>query len=335
MPLIFPRRHRHYKLTLWLMVAELPITVVILTLTGIASHNTYRTLLWQDGADNGFNSAPNAALYAAANYRPYTAPLVWSSFMTNYNLVIGVLSVFMLIVKFPVHCMHLFFPPLGAFIHGAIMVLYIVSARYQAGSDMSDSKRPQPGPPWYITKNCNVAAHKSNIGYCEQAKSLFAVSIVLIFLYFVEFVVIVHSCFITKEEREDVLEQREEKRIEKEFEEEIMKSPSMIPMTPGFVGQDHGMIPRTPGYPPMVATSPVTHGGILHAPFTPRTTARTPGFNRLGGASPSSDLPLRDHMNTPTLQIQTQPGPTAEPQTGSGSGSAMYFPPPPKKASKK
>lgn len=69
------------------MVAELPITVVILTLTGIASHNTYRTLLWQDGADNGFNSAPNAALYAAANYRPYTAPLVWSSlyvFLESY-----------------------------------------------------------------------------------------------------------------------------------------------------------------------------------------------------------------------------------------------------------
>lgn len=79
MQVFFPRRHRHYKLTLWLMVAELPITVVILTLTGIASHNTYRTLLWQDGADNGFNSAPNAALYAAANYRPYTAPMVWSS----------------------------------------------------------------------------------------------------------------------------------------------------------------------------------------------------------------------------------------------------------------
>lgn len=79
MPFFFPRRHRHYKLTLWLMVVELPITVVILTLTGIASHNTYRTLLWQDGADNGFNSAPNAALYAAANYRPYTAPMVWSS----------------------------------------------------------------------------------------------------------------------------------------------------------------------------------------------------------------------------------------------------------------
>lgn len=87
MHFFFPRRHRHYKLTLWLMVAELPITVVILTLTGLASHNTYRTLLWQDGADNGFNSAPNAALYAAANYRPYTTPMVWSSLYVSKCLI--------------------------------------------------------------------------------------------------------------------------------------------------------------------------------------------------------------------------------------------------------
>jgi hypothetical protein len=276
--------------------------------------------------------------------------------MTNYNLVIGVVSTFLLIVKFPVHCMHLFFPPIGAFVHGAIMVLYIVSVRFQGGSDMSDPKHPQPGRPWYITKSCSVAAHKSNVGYCEQAKALFAVSIVMMYgkislaarylqvglltntslysvLYFVEFVIIVHSCFITKEEREEIIEQREEKRIEKEFEEEIMKSPSMIPMTPGFVGQDHGMIPRTPGYPPMAATSPVTHGGLLHAPFTPRTPGRTPGFNRIPTGSTASDLPLRDHSNLPSPQMQSQPVQTTEAQTGPGS--AMYFPPPPKKASKK
>jgi hypothetical protein len=152
-------------------------------------------------------------------------------------------------------------------------------------------------------------------------------------LYFVEFVITVHSCFITKEEREEIIEQREEKRIEKEFEEEIMKSPSMIPMTPGFVGQDHGMIPRTPGYPPMAATSPVTHGGLLHAPFTPRTPGRTPGFNRIPTGSTASDLPLRDHSNQPSPQMQSQPVQTTEAQTGPGS--AMYFPPPPKKASKK
>lgn len=61
------------------MAVELPFTIVILTLTGIASHDLYRTRLWQDGADNGFNSAPDEILYAMANYRPYKVPKVWSS----------------------------------------------------------------------------------------------------------------------------------------------------------------------------------------------------------------------------------------------------------------
>jgi len=101
--------------------------------------------------------------------------------LTNYELVIGVLSIFLLIVKFPLHCMHLFYPPVATTIHGGGMILYMVSAAYQGGSDMSDPKHPQSGPPWYITKSCSVAAHKSNIGYCEQAKALFAISIVLMY----------------------------------------------------------------------------------------------------------------------------------------------------------
>lgn len=75
----FPRNHRHHYVLLILMAVELPFTIVVLTLTGIASHNLYRTKLWQDGADNGFNSAPDEVLYAMANYRPYKVPMVWNS----------------------------------------------------------------------------------------------------------------------------------------------------------------------------------------------------------------------------------------------------------------
>lgn len=91
------------------------------------------------------------------------------------------LSTFLLIVKFPLHMMHLLFPPIAATIHGATFILYIVSVRYQGGSDMSDPKHPQPGPPWYITKKCSVAAHPSNIAYCKQAKALFAICIIAMY----------------------------------------------------------------------------------------------------------------------------------------------------------
>ncbi|KAJ5570059.1 uncharacterized protein N7459_009489 [Penicillium hispanicum] len=322
MHFFFPRRHRHFKLVLILMLVEIPLVIVLLTLTGIASHNLYSSLLWQDGADNGFNSSPDEALYAAANYRPYTAPMVWSSFLTNYNLVIGVLAVFFLIVKLPVHVMHLFFPPVAATVHGSMVILLIVSARYQAGSDMSDPKHPQPGPPWYITKKCSVAVHESNIGYCEQAKALFALTITIIFLFFVELCVSIYSCFITKEEREQILEEREEKRVEKEFEEEILKSPTGVPTTPAFYAQGQ-MIPRTPGFPPMAHTAPVNNGGPV-SPFTPRTLA----FNRLG--STSSDLPLRSNADASSPVSPPQQTPEAQAE----SGSPMYFPPPPKKAQK-
>lgn len=73
---------RKYRPNMWpyhiLVVLELALTVPLLTFTGIAAPNTYRTKLWQDGANNGFNSSPLTGLYAAANYRPYTTPRVWS-----------------------------------------------------------------------------------------------------------------------------------------------------------------------------------------------------------------------------------------------------------------
>lgn len=85
MTFYFPRRWRNHNLVYILMAIELPLTIIILTFTGIASHDLYRTKLWQDGADNGFNSSPDEALYAAANYRPYKAPMVWSDlYVANF-----------------------------------------------------------------------------------------------------------------------------------------------------------------------------------------------------------------------------------------------------------
>ncbi|KGO73346.1 hypothetical protein PITC_086340 [Penicillium italicum] len=317
MQFMFPKKHRHHKLVLWLMAWEFPITIVMLTLTGIASHNLYRTLLWQDGADNGFNSAPNEALYAAANYRPFKTPMVWSPFITNYNLVLGVLSTFFLIIKLPLQWMYLFYPPIAVTVHGSLIILYIVAAVYQAGSDMSDPRHPQPGAPWYIAKSCSVASKKSNVAYCMQAKALFAVTIIIMIYYAVILGFNIHSCFITPEEREAIMEQREERRIEKEFEEEIIKSPSMIPMTPGSMPRGPGMIPRTPGVPPMA------FGGNI-SPFAPRTLA----FNRLGNGSTASDLPLRDNTR---VQAQYPSPQLNEASPESSTGSPMYFPPPPKK----
>lgn len=61
-----------------LFVVEFLLVIAVLTLFGIADPNTYRTKLWQNGADHGFNSDPNIILYSYANYRPIRTPTVWN-----------------------------------------------------------------------------------------------------------------------------------------------------------------------------------------------------------------------------------------------------------------
>lgn len=82
--MFFPRNWRNHNLFYILVAIEFPITVIILTFAGIASHDLYRTKLWQDGADNGFNSAPDEVVYAAANYRTFKIPMVWNSLYVHH-----------------------------------------------------------------------------------------------------------------------------------------------------------------------------------------------------------------------------------------------------------
>lgn len=66
------------KIMVALFALEFPLTVAMLTLFGVADPNTYRTKLWQNGSDLGFNSNPNQVVYALANYRTFHIPVVWS-----------------------------------------------------------------------------------------------------------------------------------------------------------------------------------------------------------------------------------------------------------------
>ena len=99
--------------------------------------------------------------------------------ITDYNLVLSVLSTFFMITKAAVHVLRIWYPPLSVIVHAGLFALYIASAAYQAGSDTSDPKHPQRGPPWYITKQCSVASNPDNVGYCQQAKVLFAFTIII------------------------------------------------------------------------------------------------------------------------------------------------------------
>lgn len=193
-------RWRKPRLILVLFVLELAFTIPALALFAIAEDDTYRTKLWQDGFNNGFNSSPAQILYAYANHRPVHYPLVWSSLYvpkqltntvalakvsmmnsaTSFNVVISILSTFILLVKAVLFVLHMWIPILSALVHSVLLALWAFSVYAQSASDLSDPLHLQHGPPWYITKSCSVAFDRNNVHYCRQAKAAFAVSIILL-----------------------------------------------------------------------------------------------------------------------------------------------------------
>lgn len=266
-------RYRPNKWPFWGLVAtEFPLTVALLALFGIAAPNLYRTKLWADGAINGFNSSPTTGLYAAANYRPYTAPKVWGQFITNFNLVISVFSMFLMLVKTAMYMLHVFPPLLSVLTHAALVALYTVSTVHQAGSDMTDPRRPQPGVPWYISKSCSVAHDKSLVGYCQQAKAAFACTVVILIVFAAQLGLAIFSLFPSPSHRAA----RESKRLARESRYAQLDSPTETKI-PAMSLND-------------LANTPAATSTGAHNPMTPRTLA----FNRLGG---TKDLPLRNHFN--------------------------------------
>ena len=146
------------------------------------------------------------------------------------------------------------FPPiLSVVLHAALIALYSTSVYYQLSKDMSDPKRPQNGPPWYITKSCSVASNPDNVQYCTQAKAAFGASTTLLGIFVIYFGLAVWSCLPSKAHREEVAIERKERdekysRLEAAHEEAKAANPAafnIVPETPGLQNGMHPMTPRT------------------------------------------------------------------------------------------
>ncbi|KAI6880877.1 hypothetical protein KC355_g22116, partial [Hortaea werneckii] len=191
-----------------LLVLELPLTVATLTLYGVADPNTYRTKLWQNGYDEGFNSAPNSILYDYANYRTPHVPMVWSAYLVQFNIVISVFSTFILLVKATMFVLHCWIPILSVVIHLGLLGLYAASLKFQSTPDMSDPDHPSPRLPWYLSKGCSYAT-KSNHGYCMQARAVFGMTCVMVALFSVYILFSCYSLIATDTERAEREESRQ------------------------------------------------------------------------------------------------------------------------------
>ncbi|EMR69794.1 hypothetical protein UCREL1_3182 [Eutypa lata UCREL1] len=125
------------------MFFELLATVAVLVFFGIAQPNLYRTQLWQAGDDLNFNSSPNVILYAYANYQPIPKiPFVWSQALTNFNVAISIISLFVLLTKCICFIMHIWYPLLALFVNICLTAFYATSIYGQAGPDYLDPDKP-------------------------------------------------------------------------------------------------------------------------------------------------------------------------------------------------
>jgi hypothetical protein len=98
--------------------------------------------------------------------------------ITDYNVVIVVLSMFILLAKCVMYITDVLPPIASAVLHALLISLYAYSISQQAGSDMSDPTRPSKIP-WYITRSCGPPVSPANQGYCMQAKASFGVAVAL------------------------------------------------------------------------------------------------------------------------------------------------------------
>lgn len=99
--------------------------------------------------------------------------------LTDFNVAIAVLSLFLLLTKLIAFIMHVWYPILAMFINIALLALYATSIAGQAGSDYLDPDHPSPIA-WYIAKPCTVAANQTIQGYCKLAKGSFAVACIML-----------------------------------------------------------------------------------------------------------------------------------------------------------
>ncbi|KAJ4337537.1 hypothetical protein N0V95_008299 [Ascochyta clinopodiicola] len=265
--LYFPRQWRLARYVWFLMIFEFPFTVANLALFGIASPNLYRTILWNEGGKLGFNSDSSTVVYAYANYRPVTIPLVWSGFNTQYHLVIGVVCMFFYLIKVTMWLLHVFLPIFSILLHIPLLAIWAYGIHIQTSPDTIDPARRNTGAPWYITKNCNIVDDKQIRSYCQQAKSSFAVSCIMLTIYTLFLVLSVWSLYPTPEQRLAHAARRAEKKAEKEKWASTPDGSNEMTAEEQWQHMwELQQLPRTPG-------AAGAGGMYLKTPMTPRTRA--------------------------------------------------------------
>ncbi|KAM6525501.1 hypothetical protein FALCPG4_011040 [Fusarium falciforme] len=170
------------KVPLSLLLVELTIALMAVILFGLAYPDRFRSRLWENGGEEGWNSNPNTRIYFYANHRvPPEVPYLWQQRLTESNFGIAILGMFVFFARALLSHYDYLSRYISAFYDLLLLWLWSLSLTNQASGDLSDPEHPSPRP-WYLTRSCSFAWDK-NRGYCRIAQASFAVSILAAVLY--------------------------------------------------------------------------------------------------------------------------------------------------------
>jgi hypothetical protein len=103
---------------------------------------------------------------------------------TQYHLVIGVVCMFFYLVKTTMWLLHVFLPIFSLLLHIPLLIIWAYGIYIQTSPDTIDPEHTNKGAPWYIAKSCDIVEDKQVRSYCMQAKSAFAVSVIMVYVSF-------------------------------------------------------------------------------------------------------------------------------------------------------
>lgn len=191
--------------------------------------------------------------------------------LTDLNVAISVLSLFVLLAKMIALIMHVFYPVFGLAMAIPMTGVYIASVYGQAGPDYADARYPSPVP-WYLSKSCSYAAANNAVSDCLMAKGCFAATVVMLTVYLTNLGFAIYAMWPNKlldlvhDETDTDEDEPASTNKQWEMQPQGMRSPGL--RSPGLRSPRFGGGGGGGGGGVLMSG-----GGNMASPFTPRTQA--------------------------------------------------------------
>ncbi|KAI6773770.1 hypothetical protein HG531_000619 [Fusarium graminearum] len=138
-----------------LILAEMVVTITAVILFCLEYPVDFRSRLWENGGELGYNSNPNKRIYYYANHlEPPEVPFIWSQSLAASNLAIAMLGLVVFVARTIMSRLRCLSHHINIIYDMILFSLWAIGLAGQTSSDFSDPKHPSPHP-WYLTRGCS------------------------------------------------------------------------------------------------------------------------------------------------------------------------------------